>query len=58
MSTGSAGEFVTALEKSPYRTHRRVAIGLRAQLNEMSAEAMKQLTKQEDSEAFKKTLGL
>jgi hypothetical protein len=57
-TTGSAQEFVKALEGSPYAAHRRAAVGLKKQLDDMSAATIAELKKKEDSQEFKKSLGL
>jgi hypothetical protein len=50
--TDTPQAFVAMLEKSPYAIHREHAVGLRRQLNEMSAEVIAKLKKQEESNKF------
>jgi hypothetical protein len=45
-------EFVAILEKSRFAKHRRIALGLREQLNRMSATAIEELRRQAESNEF------
>jgi hypothetical protein len=51
-NTSTAAEFVKMMEVSPFKVHRRVAEGLRRQLNEMSMKAISGLKAQQESNKF------
>jgi hypothetical protein len=51
-NTSTAAEFVKMMEISPFEVHRRVAQGLKEQLNAMSATAIESLKKQQESNEF------
>lgn len=55
-NTGTPGEFVEALKKSPYRQHRIVAVGLALQLKQMSADVITKLKEKEESQDFAKKI--
>jgi hypothetical protein len=55
-TTTTAGEFVTAMENSPYSMHRRHAVNLRLMLNDMSAQAIDDLKFKEESAEFAKKI--
>jgi hypothetical protein len=55
-SLATAHEVVKHFEASPYLSHRRYAKGMRRQLDELSAQAIKDLKAQAESQSFEKLI--